>query len=80
MKNGCCYDLVQNNRTRLLYSADLVPVEVEGREVGLHQHWMKLGSSSPRPDVAAPERAMESLLVGQRGDGRSCGDGALIKE
>ena len=79
VRNGCYCGSVQNNRTRRSDSAGSVLVEVEEREVGLHQHWMRLESSSSRPDLAAPEHVMESLLVGQQGDRLRCGGGASIR-
>lgn len=77
VRNGCCCGSVQSSRTRPLDSVDSVPVEVEEREVGLHPHWMKFGSSSSRLDLAAPEHVTESLSDGQNSDGTSCSDGEL---
>ena len=54
-------------------------VEVEGREVVPLQHWTRPGSSSSRPDLAAPEHVMESLLDSQNDDRMSHGDGALMR-
>ena len=63
VRNGYCYDLVQSNRARRMDFADFLLVEVGEREVGLHLHWMVLGSSLTRPGPAALEHGLESLLM-----------------
>ena len=62
VRNGCCCGSAQNSRTRLMGSADLLPVEVEEQVVGLHLHWMRLESSLSRLDLVVLEHEMESLL------------------